>query len=92
MATAERNIELMNVDILPFFDTYNDEEMTFTAAWRAESVLAEDEDNILFNVVRVDDEDQKPVIVAVIKEYFDEPELEQKKTALEQVKSILLSV
>lgn len=79
--TAEEMLEMLNVDVLPYFDDYDAESFSFSAKYRAVAVLS---DNAGIVTVSLDNGSK----IEVSKEYFNFPGA-QKEIALSRVKNQL---
>lgn len=71
--TTDEMLEMLNVDVLPFFDGYDADTFSFTEKHRAASVVAETETGF---VVALNDGKE----VEVSKAYFQFPGTEKEKT------------
>lgn len=81
LPSQEEMLEMVNVDILPFFDHYNEEDFSFAAKYRAVEVAGEV--GACFTLL-LDDEST----IEVPTSYFQFPGTE-KENALNKLKNIL---
>jgi hypothetical protein len=68
--TTAEMLEMLNVDVLPFFDGYDESTFSFSEKYRAESVVAETENGFVISL-----NDGKEIEVA--KAYFQFPGTEK---------------
>lgn len=71
--TTDEMLEMLNVDVLPFFDGYDENNFSFTEKYRAVSVIAETENGF---VVSLNDGKE----LEISKSYFQFPGTEKENT------------
>ena len=71
--TTDEMLEMLNVDVLPFFDGYDEDTFSFTEKYRAVSVVAETENGFVVSL-----EDGKELEIS--KSYFKFPGTEKAAT------------
>lgn len=79
--TTDEMIEMLNVDVLPFFDGYDEETFSFAEKHRAVSIVSETENGFAVSLT-----DGKEVEVS--KAYFQFPGTEKENT-IQTLKSVL---
>lgn len=79
--TTDEMLEMLNVDVFPFFDGYDEEAFTFAEKYRAVSVVAETEHGF---VIALNDGQE----LEISKSYFRFPGTEKAAT-LETLKNVL---
>lgn len=73
LPTNDEMLEMLNVDVLPFFDDYEAESLSFTEKYRAIAIVSESESNIAFAL-------NNGAEVEIEKSYFRFPKAEKAST------------
>lgn len=73
LPTNDEMLEMLNVDVLPFYDDYEAESFSFTEKYRAIAIVSESESNIVFAL-------NNGAEVEIAKSYFRFPKAEKSST------------
>lgn len=73
LPTKDEMLEMLNVDVLPFFDDYEAESLSFTEKYRAVAIVAEAENDVAAAL-------NNGTEVAIAKSYFQFPKAEKAST------------
>lgn len=79
--TADEMLEMLNVDVFPFFDSYDEDSFTFAEKFRAVKVVAEKEEGFVISLNNGQE-------IEISKNYFQFPGTEKTST-VQKLKTIL---